>query len=203
MLWFGEPVDVKVIHKGAVAGQKVQTQANAQSFSKNRSQKDFFLFLWYHIMVIVRKCSVALLSWTKGLYPCSTKTREVLGNPSPTSKRFPETREISRGRSPRDFPRAKPDGNLEGRGKSWGRTSTSTDILSSSIFLQGEDQKILPCGQGRIDSVRINPSLLMMRQWIILLYLWLHQLQEHRCSGANTGLNAQKLFISGLGMEIS
>ena len=29
------------------------------------------------------------------LYPCSTKTREVLGNPSPTPKRFPETREIS------------------------------------------------------------------------------------------------------------
>ena len=27
--------------------------------------------------------------WT--LYPCSTKTREVLGNPSPTPKRFPET----------------------------------------------------------------------------------------------------------------
>ena len=32
-----------------------------------------------------------------GLYPCSTKMREVLGNPSPTPKRFPETREISRG----------------------------------------------------------------------------------------------------------
>ena len=38
-----------------------------------------------------------------------------------------------------------------------------TDILSSSIFLQGVDQEILPCGQGRIDSVKINPSLLMMR----------------------------------------
>ena len=35
------------------------------------------------------------------MYPCSTKTREVLGNPSPTPKRFPETREISRGRSQR------------------------------------------------------------------------------------------------------
>ena len=31
------------------------------------------------------------------------------------------------------------------------------------IFLQGVDQEILPCGQGRIDSVKINPSLLMMR----------------------------------------
>ena len=38
----------------------------------------------------------------------------------------------------------------------------STDNLSASIFLQGVDQKILPCGQGRIDSVKINPSLLMM-----------------------------------------
>ena len=42
-----------------------------------------------------------------------------------------------------------------------------TDILSSSIFLQGVDQEILPCGQGRIDSAKINPSLLMMREWII------------------------------------
>ena len=40
----------------------------------------------------------------------------------------------------------------------------STDILSSSIFLQGVDQKILPCGQGRIDCIKINPSLLMMRE---------------------------------------
>ena len=35
----------------------------------------------------------------------------------------------------------------------------STDILSSSLFLQGVDSKILPCGQGRIDGVKINPSL--------------------------------------------
>ena len=33
------------------------------------------------------------------LYPCSNKTREILGNPSPTPKRFPETLEISRGKS--------------------------------------------------------------------------------------------------------
>ena len=32
----------------------------------------------------------------------------------------------------------------------------------------GRDARwILPCGQGRIDSVKINPSLLMMREWII------------------------------------
>ena len=40
----------------------------------------------------------------------------------------------------------------------------STDILSSLMFLQGVDQEILPYGQGRIDSVKINPSLLMMRE---------------------------------------
>ena len=34
----------------------------------------------------------------------------------------------------------------------------STDNLSASICRQGVDQKILPCGQGRIDSVKINPS---------------------------------------------
>ena len=43
----------------------------------------------------------------------------------------------------------------------------STDNLSASIFLQGVDQKILPCGQGRIDSVKINPSLLMMTDCLI------------------------------------
>ena len=42
----------------------------------------------------------------------------------------------------------------------------STDILSSLIFLQGVDQEILPCRQGMIDSVKINPSLLMMREWL-------------------------------------
>ena len=33
------------------------------------------------------------------LYPCSTKMGEVLGNPSATPEKFPETREISRGKS--------------------------------------------------------------------------------------------------------
>ena len=56
-----------------------------------------------------------------GLYPCSTKTREVLGNPSPTPERFPETREISRGRSPREISRV--EGNLEGRGDGFPNTS--------------------------------------------------------------------------------
>ena len=83
-------------------------------------------------------------------------------------------------RRPRDFlrPERFPEGGA--RGKSWGSREISraegmdfpipleswwsTDILSSSNFLQGVDQQILPCGQGRIDSVKFNPSLLMMRE---------------------------------------
>ena len=56
----------------------------------------------------------------------------------------------------------------------------STDNLSASIFLQGVDQKILPCGQGRIDSVKINLSLLMMREWCILVW------GSNSCSGTHT-----------------
>merc|ERR1719222_411944 len=75
-------------------------------------------------------------------------------------KSIPDAREISRGRSPREIWRA------EGMDfpippEFW----WSTDNLSASIFLQGVDQNILPCGQGRIDSVKINPSLLMMTDW--------------------------------------
>ena len=64
----------------------------------------------------------------------------------------------------------KPKGNLKVREKSEGSRETlflcevCTDILSRSIFLQGVDQKILPCGQGGIDSVKIDPSLSMMRE---------------------------------------
>ena len=31
---------------------------------------------------------------------------------------------------------------------------------------QGVNQQIIPCGQGRIDGVKINPSLLMMRECV-------------------------------------
>ena len=34
------------------------------------------------------------------------------------------------------------------------------------------DQDICSCGQGRIDSVKINPSLLRMREWQIYIYIW-------------------------------
>ena len=89
---------------------------------------------------------------------------------------------------PRDFPRPERFPEGEARGKSWGSREISraegmdfpitpefwwrTDILSSSIFLQGVDQEILPCGQGRIDSAKINPSLLMMTDCILLLTIF-------------------------------
>ena len=58
--------------------------------------------------------------------------------------------------NPRDFPRAKGRGKSRG-GRGWIfqylRVLVEYDNLSASIFLQGVDQQILPCGQGRIDSV--------------------------------------------------
>ena len=47
--------------------------------------------------------------------------------------------------------------------------------LLASIFLKGVDQEILPCGRGRIDSVKINLSLLMMSEWQILADLHICQ----------------------------
>ena len=40
----------------------------------------------------------------------------------------------------------------------------STDILLIINPSTGLDQEIHPCGQGRIDSVKTNPSLLRMRE---------------------------------------
>ena len=38
------------------------------------------------------------------------------------------------------------------------------DSIASVLHQEGVHQQILPCRQGRIDSVKINPSLLMMRE---------------------------------------
>ena len=82
------------------------------------------------------------------LYPWSSKTREVLAQYYwEIHPRHP--RDSLRPRKLREILR------LEGMDFSihyefWWRT----DILSSSIFLHGVDQEILPCGQGRIDSVK-------------------------------------------------
>ena len=53
--------------------------------------------------------------------PCSTKTREVLGNPSPLPSRFPSTLEISLGLRPREISRV--SGNLSGVGDGFPNTS--------------------------------------------------------------------------------
>ena len=85
----------------------------------------------------------------------------ILGNPSPTPERFPKTR----GRSPREILR--PQGMcVPIPPECW----WCMDI-HSSIFLQGVDQEILTCGQGRIDGIKINPSLLM-REWVMYPPSW-------------------------------
>ena len=90
-------------------------------------------------------------------------------------------------RRPRDFlrPERFPEG--EARGKSRGSREISraegmdfpippefwwsTDILLIINPSTGMDQEIHPSGQGRIDSVKINPSLLRMREWQIQVNL--------------------------------
>ena len=87
-------------------------------------------------------------------------------------------------RRPKDFPRPERFPEGEARGKSRGSREIwraegmdfpippefwwSTDNLSASIFLQGVDQKILPCRQGRIDSVKSNLFIKMMIEWWML-----------------------------------
>ena len=75
-------------------------------------------------------------------------------------KSIPNAQEISRGRSPREISRV--EGNLEGGGD--GFSNTSRVLVEYGHSPHGMDQEIHPCGQGRIDSVKINPSLLRMRE---------------------------------------
>ena len=112
-------------------------------------------------LILVQK-----ISYGFGGYPLPFFTDKIfskkgvmdLGNPSPTTKRFPEaqvtspgSREISRAEG-MDFP-IPPE--------FW----WSTDILLIINSSTGMDQEIHPSGQGRIDSVKINPSLLRMREY--------------------------------------
>ena len=92
-----------------------------------------------------------------------------MGCTSPTTKRFPEAREMSRGRSPRDISRA--EGNLEVGGDVQPNTSRLEAVYGHSLIInpyQGMYQEIHPCMAGSIDSVKINTSLLMMREWSVL-----------------------------------
>ena len=90
-------------------------------------------------------------------------------------------------RCPKDFPRPERFPEGEARGKSRGSREISraegmdfpippefwwsTDILLIINPSTGMDQEIHPSGQGRIDSVKINPSLLRMREWQIQVNL--------------------------------
>ena len=77
-------------------------------------------------------------------------------------KSIPDAREISR--DPRDFPRAKPEGNLSGRGKSRGRMGW----ISHSLIISREGLiltlSILPClhSEGFPDPLPVER--LMMRE---------------------------------------
>ena len=78
--------------------------------------------------------------------------------------------EISR--DPRDLPRAKPEGNLEGRGKSWGRRGWISQYIpsfggvrifsSSSIHLQGWIRKSTPMGR---EGLTVLKSILPCWGW--------------------------------------
>ena len=61
------------------------------------------------------------MNWWWGECPYSTKTREVLGNPSPPPSRFPSTLEISLGLRPREISWV--SGNLLGVGDGFPNTS--------------------------------------------------------------------------------
>ena len=76
-------------------------------------------------------------------------------------KSIPDDRKISR--DPRDFPRAKPEGDLEGLPRFGGARIQS--------YPAGKDARLIhPCRMEHIDSVKINPSLVMMRECAMLLF---------------------------------
>ena len=88
-----------------------------------------------------------------------------MGCTSLTTKRFPEAREMSRGRSPRDISRA--EGNLEVGGDVQPNSSQFEAVYGHSLIINpslGMYQEIHPCRVSSIDSVKINTSLPMMRE---------------------------------------
>ena len=85
-------------------------------------------------------------------------------------KSIPSALQISL--DPRDFPRASPSGNLSGLGKSFGRRGWISQYLPRlggariQCYPVGKDARLIhPCRMEHIDSVKINPSLVMMREW--------------------------------------
>ena len=103
------------------------------------------------------------------MYTYTAERRDVLGCTSPTTKRFPEAREMSRGRSPRDISRA--EGNLEVGGDVQPNTSRFEAVYGHSLIINpslGMYQEIHPCRASSTYSVKINTSLPMMRECLIL-----------------------------------
>ena len=101
------------------AGAGVSSPSNASSglvlvLAFHRLQPVTILTRTYHPMFNMCTPNRYTTNTEYVLYPCSTKRREGLENPSPTPK-------ISR--DPRDFPRAKLEGNLEGGGDGFPNTS--------------------------------------------------------------------------------
>ena len=100
-------------------------------------------------------------------WPYTASNRDELDCTSPTTKRFPEAREMSRGRSPRDILRA--EGNLEVGGVVQPNTSRFEAVYGHSLIInpsQGMYQEIHPCRVSSIDSVKINTFLSMMRECV-------------------------------------
>ena len=91
---------------------------------------------------------------------------------------IPNEQEISRGRSPRDISRA--EGNLKVGGDVQPNTSRLEAVYVHSLIInpyQGMYLEIHPCRAGSIDSIKINTSLLMMREWVVhprrpRVFLW-------------------------------
>ena len=78
-------------------------------------------------------------------------------------ERFPETQFISQGRNPREISRAE-GMDFPIHPKFW----WSADFLLIIYPSTGMDQETHASRQGRIDSVKINPSLLMMRKRAVI-----------------------------------
>ena len=104
----------------------------------------FCHFVVCSVFVYLCTCIFVFACLTYGNIICDILVSMLHQNEGVIGKSIPDAREISR--DTRDFPRAKPEGNL---------------IINSST---GMDQEIHPSGKARIDSVKTNPSLLRMRE---------------------------------------
>ena len=89
-------------------------------------------------MKLIKNCQTIL-------YPHTAKRRYVLGCTSPTTKRFPEAQEMSRGRSPRDILRA--EGNLEVRGDVQSNSSRFEAVYGHSLIPPSRSDRVAKLNQ--------------------------------------------------------